>query len=261
MPISLLDDDMQNTVAADLSLKIRAVTHKGLVRQENEDRVSVGSWSAVQTMEKAIQIVAGADNRIACLVADGMGGNNAGALAARLASEYVSDHVSAIDCTEAAVEIVSDADRYIHDAMDAATRGMGSTIAGFIAQRDHAIFFNIGDSRIYRITDEGVTLLSVDDVRFAKTPQGIVSGLSQVLGGSNPTRGVVPHVGVTPLLPREKYLICSDGLSNYTTDDDLYDLICLGFERDVDRLLAHALACGGQDNASAIIVEVIASPH
>jgi serine/threonine protein phosphatase PrpC len=258
MPITFVDDDKQNAVTTDLSLKIRAVTHKGLVRQENEDRISVGSWSAVQTMEKAIHVMAGAADRTSCLVADGMGGRKAGALAARIASEYLSDHVDAIDCTEAAVEIVVDADRYIHDAMHADNRGMGTTIAGIVAHHDQAIFFNVGDSRIYRVTDEGVTLLSTDDVRSVITPQGFRTGLSQVLGGSNPTRGVVPHVGVTPLLPREKYLICSDGISNYATDDDLYDLIGLGYERDVDRLLAHALACGGQDNASAIIVEVVA---
>jgi PPM family protein phosphatase len=131
--------------------------------------------------------------------------------------------------------------------------GMGTTIVGLLLTVDRALWFNVGDSRLYRHRDNRLTKLSVDDVR-----EGLAVGtITQALGGSpEPTR-LVPHLGAEELTVPSRWLLCSDGLTQMVSDDDIEDAMKVGDEDAVRALFAKAMQAGGADNISIIVVSVI----
>src|ERR687892_1570955 len=140
-------------MTAPIHLRATAFTHQGVVRPGNEDTIAVGDW--IRRLPMAAPAVL--EHQIAapliCLVADGMGGHAAGEVASRAVAEHLSRRaVEAVD--EAAMAaLLCDADAELRALMreHPAWRGMGTTVAGIGVSPEHAIAFNIGDSRVYRI--------------------------------------------------------------------------------------------------------------
>lgn len=246
------------TCVSTVSLVVRAgaATHAGCVRRENQDRV-----------RSAAPVFA---------VADGMGGHAGGGVASAVAlggfdrfdgARVVEPASVLLAVREANAEILRQA------SLDPALAGMGSTLAGVALARDRGTdtlaIFNVGDSRIYRLRDGTLEQISTDHSVVAEL---IAAGqLAPEDSTFHPERnvvtralGVVDSVAVDSWLlpPRagDRFLVCSDGLTNEVSRDEL--ALALGSVTPPDAivaaLLAQALDRGAKDNVTALVLEVIA---
>ena len=130
--------------------------------------------------------------------------------------------------------------------------GMGTTVAGLMLAPGRAVWFNVGDSRLYRCRDGRIEQLSVDDV-----PPGPRSGLiTQTLGGAPVFVPIAPHIGGQELMLPSRFLLCSDGLTDMLPDDEIERALAESDEDAVRALFAAAMQAGGVDNISVIVVSV-----
>jgi len=241
---------------------IAAVTHRGRVRRNNEDHFAVdgaiygGSMGAPVSFESA-----SADHTL--LVADGMGGHAAGELASRIALEALLGWPEALTKVEACASALFAANDRIYDEMKCNhdTVGMGTTIIGAVMSSRHLLFFNVGDSRLYRHRRACLTRLSEDDV-----PAFVESGsfrtsheITQALGGHSVHAPILPHIGVGPTIESgDSLLLCSDGLTDMVSESIICNLLdALPETADcVCELLQIALSSGGSDNITIIVLRV-----
>jgi serine/threonine protein phosphatase PrpC len=197
------------------------------------------------------------------IVADGMGGHRHGALASKTALSaiiQISPAGTEPSRWESLIHFANDA---LYDAMDRvpSSRGMGTTIAGVAIGKDQIVYFNVGDSRVYRHSGDSLARLSHDDV-----PLGTGSRtnrrshqITQSLGGRTANTPIRPHVGTTSALNvEETLLICSDGLTDMVSERLVNATISeeRELERCVCKLLRLALDAGGRDNVSIIAARV-----
>jgi serine/threonine protein phosphatase PrpC len=207
-------------------------------------------------------------------VADGMGGHAAGEVASALAIEKMSvlagrsdvrpdDVLQALDEANAAILA------YERDAAE--TTGMGTTITGvclgMVAGSPHWVVFNIGDSRVYRFADGELCQLTVDHSEVAEllaagritAQEALTHPLRNVVTRS---LGVLPppaaDVWVLPVLPGERFLICSDGLPLEVPESMIAARLAdESPAQDIaDLLVSCAVSAGGRDNVSVVVVEV-----
>lgn len=251
-------------------LRATAFTHQGAVRASNEDTIAVGDWIRRLPMAAPAAVEHTLAEPVICLVADGMGGHAAG----EVASRAVADHLArrAAEATdEAAVA------RLLHEANDELFAlmaespvwyGMGTTVAGLSIGPSDVIAFNVGDSRVYRIEAGALVQLSTDDTPGPKLPDGRTaiytsSIISQVLGGygpDGPGDRIAPHVLSEPLAEGARYLICSDGLTDLLEPAAIEALLDEDDRVSAQALFEAAMAEGGDDNVSLILLRVGPAP-
>ena len=246
-------------------LDMHAATHKGLVRQRNED-----SWWFDTTSGIAV-------------VADGMGGHPAGADASALAVGAFADafgdgghEESFEELGETMAEAVGQAHESIRDAVDddESLDGMGTTLTALaFGSEGGLVVGHVGDSRAYRFRSDALEQLTEDHTWVA---DAIASGqLSPDVATSHPLSHVLSQaVGVdlppTPDVTQHEvqsgdvYLLCSDGLTGPVSDDlirqILSDTVPNGRLEDAPpRLIEAALAAGGPDNITTVLVRVLAA--
>jgi protein phosphatase len=233
-------------------LDFGAQTHPGCVEQSNED--SVG-WDTLRSV---------------WLVADGMGGHAKGEVASRVVKDTILARVangmplreSVLDAHRA---VVAEAE----SSSDSAA--MGSTVVAIKVGADSADVVWVGDSRAYlwrkgkirRVSrDHSLleVLLSTKQVSEAEArvhPKRHV--VLQTLGMGEPT----PDEVSVDWRTRDWFVLCSDGLSDELTDDELAELLANSSspKQAADSLLAAALKKGARDNVSVLIVECGARPR
>jgi protein phosphatase len=233
----------------------------GAVRQFNEDRVIV---------DPAHGVVA---------LADGMGGHRAGDVAAHLAAEIVwtslRAHVSGSSEVQqspllAVNESINQANRAILEASKGhVTReGMGTTLAVALFHDNSVVLGHVGDSRIYRLRDDELKLLTRDDslVREA-VDQGLIGAAD---AASSHNRSLVTQaLGVADVVdanlrtldarPGDLFLLCSDGLTDLVEHGDIELILgTLGINLPLAArtLVDTANDNGGYDNVSVILARV-----
>jgi protein phosphatase len=138
---------------------------------------------------------------------------------------------------------------------------MGTTIAGVAVGEEQIVYFNVGDSRVYRHSGRELFILSHDDVPLGtgSRTSRLSHQITQSLGGRTAKTPIVPHVGTTSALNAEDtLLICSDGLTDMVPDQLVNSTIAeeQDLERCVRGLLRLALDAGGRDNISIIVARV-----
>jgi protein phosphatase len=204
-------------------------------------------------------------------VADGMGGQAAG----DVASSIIVNRLRAWDASiaEDINELVERLNAEIlgYGATHPFAAGLGSTLSGVLAMNlggvDHLSLFNVGDSRIYRLSDGVLSLRSVDHNEAAELLRSgaiTVEESRHHRGKSVLTRSLgqlpapTPEITVLPQRDHDRFLICSDGLSNEVDDDQIAEV--LGADDDLKtiahRLIDHALANGGRDNITAVVLQL-----
>lgn len=205
------------------------------------------------------------------LVADGMGGHSAGDLASRLAVEEFSQlagrRVAEPD------EIYACFERTAVRLRKETSEGClaGTTVAGVAtAAHDGSAYwlvFNIGDSRVYRLADGELEQISVDHSVVQDLLDRGEINKEQV--EAHPDRHVitraietrldpVPDYWMIPAGPVDRLLICTDGLTSELCDADIARLLAIGEDPQnvAETLVAEALAAGGRDNVSVVVVDV-----
>ncbi|WP_111719457.1 PP2C family serine/threonine-protein phosphatase [Homoserinimonas sp. OAct 916] len=229
-------------------------TDVGLKRAVNEDSV-LAKWPVF-------------------LVADGMGGHDAG----DRASAAVIAEFRALVGRELQVADVADALDRAHSAVQAiaatAARGAGSTLTGVVQieheGQPHWLVLNIGDSRVYRLlgsefeqltTDHSLVQEMLDSGTLA--PENVHTfGYRNVITraiGSGGSSDNPADFWLHPVVNGERLLVCSDGLSNELGGNGIGVGLGLGYraKQTANLLLRRALENGGRDNVSLIVVDVL----
>jgi serine/threonine protein phosphatase PrpC len=239
-----------------------AATDVGLVREVNEDAYLVAPPVFV--------------------VADGMGGHDRGDVAAAIVVEEFArladggydvrrgPEVVAETLRAAQTRIATyDAEQRAAGARDFAA-GTTAVVALLIEEGGEPkwLLANLGDSRVYRLLDGVVEQVSVDhSVVQELVEAGVITPddaavhperhiITRALGGRG---SVEADYYVLPLSGAERLLLCSDGVSGMIDDEQIGAILAAASDpRDAaDRLVAAAVAAGGRDNATAVVVDVV----
>jgi len=237
-------------------MKAYGLTHRGMVRKENQD-----SFGILELTEKAL----------VCVVCDGMGGANAGALAGSLAcntfSAYLKEHLkSASQMKKQMLKAVEEANRAVYEkaATDPSYHGMGTTLTAIGIWDKDVCVVNVGDSRVYEVSEAGIECLTVDHsvVELMVQRGEITSEQAKHYPGKNMiTRAVGTDSSVQcDVFTRRHtegaaYVLCSDGLSNQLADQELLFEVAHGtnYEDCGERLMQIALSRGAPDNVTMIL--------
>lgn len=239
-----------------MTLKLRSVgtSDRGLIRSGNQDAMHSGAW-----------LVA---------VADGMGGMAAGDLASRIAIDAVAplDVETPEDALVAALQTgIELATARIHQAVeeDRERQGMGTTLTALLFSRTGSCLAlaHVGDSRAYLFRESTLKQVTRDDTFVQMlVDQGVISPEE---ASSHPRRAVVTQAlqgeEVSPsyatMVPRagDRWLLCSDGLSNVVRLDTLTEVLRETPDREAcaRRLIDLALRAGGPDNITVLIADVV----
>jgi protein phosphatase len=208
------------------------------------------------------------------VVADGMGGHNAGEVASAMAVRAISDYLGAThEPREHAV--LEQAIRLANDRiLTAASRqpdhaGMGTTVVAALVGEDRAVYMSVGDSRVYLWQGGRLTQLTRDDSWLVAALDG--DGAADRLG-AHPMRhvltkvvGLRPDLQATaaecPLGAGDSLLLCSDGVHGAVPFDMLAEIMSSGdaVAAVADRVVLSAIAQGATDNATAVVARIGAS--
>jgi protein phosphatase len=132
---------------------------------------------------------------------------------------------------------------------------MGTTAAMLLFSKHNITLCNIGDSRIFRISENEMFQVSMDHVSIA--PFGKKPFLSQNLGIPPEEVVIEPYFSSGDYFNGDKYLICSDGLTDMVSENEICQIICSNSINDsTNLLLQKALENGGRDNVTIILLEV-----
>ncbi len=207
------------------------------------------------------------------VVADGMGGHEAGEVASQLAVEVVRELAGTSPSLDDVTRVVQDAHRRVRDLPAEGERRPGTTLSGVVVTQ-HAgvpcwLVLNVGDSRTYRMVGGVLEQLSRDHSEVAElVEQGLVAVedaprhprrhvVTRVLGGA--ASRVEPDLRMFPVSAGDRMVVCSDGLTDTLPDARVQAV--LRAERHpaaaAARLVREALGAGAQDNVTVVVVDAV----
>lgn len=235
------------------------LTHRGRSRITHEDAIVVGAERFCSPMDEAKVIVADLGQPFVCAVADGLGGHNGGRVASGLVAHRLAECGTDLGDERLVSACLASLNAGLYEAMsaDSTLHGMGTTVAGIVCGTSGVIYFNVGDSRVFREQDGFLRQLSIDDSRQQAGTSSRV--LTQSLGGAAGFVEIEPHLGCEPSEPGRLYLVCSDGLTDMLSLDQMEASLMSDDRATVMRLFESAMAAGGADNISIILVRVVPS--
>lgn len=255
-----------------VTLTIFGKTHPGRVRATNEDAFVVADLTTsdrVHWMERSVALDA-RERGILVAVSDGMGGAKAGEIASTVALHKVRVGMnagSAAGASDALKTSVERANRSVWDLAHATGReGMGATLTALLVHDRFAYIAEIGDSRAYLLRN-GRFLQLTHDQSYVQELVDLGELTPEQAGESDYKNIILQAVGLKPevevamsrveLRRGDRFLLCSDGLSNEVPDADLH-LIMQGVtpEAVCAALVDTANERGGEDNITAVVFEV-----
>jgi PPM family protein phosphatase len=201
------------------------------------------------------------------VVADGMGGAQAGEVASRMAAETFDRDLGSGTPEALLREAFGSANREIHEhaGRDSSRAGMGTTLTAVIvdSSNDEIAIGHVGDSRAYRLRGRKLERLTQDhslveelrrkgqltDAQAEEHPQRSI--ITRALG---PEAEVEPDVATVSAHPGDVFLICSDGLTTMLGEDRIAQLLsgATSLEAGVRALVDEANRAGGRDNITAV---------
>lgn len=238
-------------------MDIFGMTDKGVVRQMNQDSYAHGKKS---------------ESLYWAAVCDGMGGARGGDYASRTAAEEIAKVLSeaAISDTDSAAEALKQAIEAANLAVfeasktDEALMGMGTTVVAAVVVEDELVLAHAGDSRAYILSDDVISQATTD---HSLVQEMVDSGdITEEEARIHPRRNVITRaLGVDDriqidfskrrLAQNEAVLLCSDGLTNFVTDEGILSLYRDTAPEELPKaLIDEANANGGGDNITAVIM-------
>ncbi|OPX12956.1 PP2C family serine/threonine-protein phosphatase [Mycobacterium sp. AT1] len=234
-----------------LVLRYAARSDRGLVRANNEDSVYAGA-------------------RLLAL-ADGMGGHAAG----EVASQLVIAALAHLDDDEPGGDLLSQLNAAVHEGNSAIAghvdadpdlEGMGTTLTAILFAGNRLGLVHVGDSRGYLLRDGELTQITKDDT-FVQTlvDEGRITADE---AHSHPQRSLImraltghevePTLTVREAHAGDRYLLCSDGLSDPVSFDTILEALQIpDVTESADRLIEMALRGGGPDNVTVVVADVV----
>jgi protein phosphatase len=231
-----------------------ALSDKGCVRSNNEDYCLIEPELGLYVL------------------ADGMGGANAGERASRLAVDTVAEAVLMAQRRDSQVLLtaVEEANRRVLDAarQDIALEGMGTTLVAALEIGEDLCIASVGDSRAYLMDDAGLRAITDDQtwVNEVGRPLGLDEEslknhpmrhvLTMAIGASAP---LTVNCYAVPMTPGALVMICSDGLHGVVEQEKLAEILQggrdgVGLEESCRQLIEAAKDAGGPDNVTTVLV-------
>ncbi|UQA94410.1 PP2C family protein-serine/threonine phosphatase [Streptomyces halobius] len=238
---------------------VTALSHPGLMREHNEDSLVVGPWTLCGTVTENPQtLVFPLGKPLVVAVADGMGGQPGGEVASALTVRHLAAYGPSLDSEEAVRDVLKLCNHAVYTAADRDPEltTMGTTVAGAVVLPDSTLVFNVGDSRVLDARD-GLRQVSVDDSPPLPPGQRSTPVITQSLGGSTRFNAVTPHVRTSPLATGDRYLVCTDGLTDPVPEDDVAGLLRAHDNgRAAFELWKSAIEAGGPDNITLALIGI-----
>ena len=204
-------------------------------------------------------------------LADGMGGHQAGEIAAREAIDSLSQAVKKIksrNCLELTIELrhaIEKANQWVYrlGKKNDAFNGMGTTLCCLIWAAEAVIYAHVGDSRIYRYRDHKLQLLTQDHSLLAKwlkfgketnTPFPYKNVITRAVGTAPKAN---PEIAITSHQPGDLFFLCSDGLSDVLSLIEIETIIHLfpTLESASTQLIQTAKTKGSSDNITILMMK------
>jgi PPM family protein phosphatase len=234
-----------------LTLRYAVRSDRGLVRGNNEDAVYAGP-----------RLLA---------IADGMGGHAAGEVASKLvigSMERLDEDRPLGDMLHALRNAVEDANHDLAGAIagDKKLEGMGTTLTALRFTGRQVGLVHVGDSRAYLLRNGHLAQITHDDTYV----QSLVDSgrLTPEEASHHPRKSVIlralmgsdvePDVSIREARTRDRYLLCTDGLSDVVTAATIQEALSEGEPQEAaDRLVDLALRGGGPDNVTCVVADVV----
>ena len=237
----------------EMHLRAEGLSDIGRCRTSNEDSFSL-------------------DDRLSFyLVADGVGGQPAGEVASRLVAEKLPEILargatgSEVDARDLLDQAVREVNRTLNEAASGnpAWRGMSTTVVAAWCQPDSVLIANVGDSRAYLVRDQQIELLSEDHTVLAEqlregldvdeSANRMAHVLTRCLGLED---DIEVTVGALPVVPGDRILLCSDGLTDSLSDEVIRSVVLstTGPGEACRMLVELANRNGGRDNITVVLI-------
>ncbi len=238
------------------------ITDIGMQRKENQDRIYMPAIN---------------DDTKLFIVADGMGGANAGGVASSMAIEYVKQLIlekfdevkeDRIFLQNLIKDAIVGANKYIYEKSleNEQYSGMGTTIVVAIVYKGKVFIGHVGDSRIYRIRKHIIRQLTKDHSYVQILVQN--GTITREEAENHPQKNMLvkalgceetvePDVMVKGFLKDDILLMCTDGLTNMIKVNEIYEEVINGKDDLVstcNNLISHSKKNGGYDNISVILI-------
>lgn len=241
-------------------MRVFSKSDVGLVRKSNEDACRCGTFS---------------DHAGWAVVCDGMGGVNGGNVASSVAVQNISQAIlsgyregmDGAQIREMIASAISGANGTVHSlaGADASLAGMGTTVVVVILASGTAHVAHAGDSRAYLISHEAIRQLTTD---HSMVQEMVEKGdLTAQEAKTHPQKNIITRaLGVEPSIrvdfseipvgEGDRLLICTDGLTNYLDEDQIFRFSQeLGAQELTEKLVALAKSAGGGDNITVVVLE------
>jgi serine/threonine protein phosphatase PrpC len=234
-----------------LTLKYAVRSDRGLVRSNNEDSVYAGP-----------RLLA---------IADGMGGHAAGEVASKIVIgtlEPLDEDRPIADLIGTMRDVVGDANAALAHSVDSDPQleGMGTTLTAIRFAGSRIVLVHVGDSRAYLMRGGQLSQITHDDTYV----QSLVDSgkLTPEEASHHPRKSVIlraltgadvdPDISIREARKGDRYLLCTDGLTDVVTSTTLLDTLSSGTPQGcADRLIEIALRGGGPDNVTCIVADVV----
>lgn len=239
-------------------MKIVAKTDKGKVRSSNQDAYAVGEFP---------------DEVAWAIVCDGMGGAAGGNIASALAVKVISDKINASyreNMKDSSIRNMLDsaltaANIEVYDLADAKPelKGMGTTVVCAIVRDGYAFIAHAGDSRAYVYngtlkqvtTDHSVVQSLIDSGKITKEEAEHHPNKNLITRAIGVDKSIEIDFDEIELGNDEFLILCTDGLSNYVSDDEMISEVQDGrYYAFADRLIKKANHNGGGDNVTVVAI-------
>lgn len=235
------------------------ISHIGNVRSINQDNfICNGLYAKNDDFETKFPIKGRVDTKKPTLfgIFDGMGGEECGEIASHIAVQEAVFTQLGKDAPFTLIEYCKRANKKICEYAESnSITAMGTTAAILLFTKSEITLCNIGDSKIFRFSNGEIEQISKDHVVISAF--GTKPPLSQNLGIPTEQLLIEPYLSQGRYKNGDKYLICSDGLTDMLTVDEIKEILnSNSTEEATTCLLNGALEKGGKDNTTLILLEV-----
>jgi protein phosphatase len=235
-----------------LSFRAAGRSDVGLVRNNNEDSGFIGKHFL--------------------LVADGMGGHAAGELASSstvaIVAQVDTNKEKLEDLESKLIEIPKVITKELKNAInkDSSRAGMGTTLTAAVIQENFLKISHVGDSRAYLVRNKQISRITKDQTYI----QSLIDNneITESEAKNHPQRSLllqaidgitesIPVITSTEILENDKIILCSDGLTNVVTDEEILEIVNqFDYVGAVSALIEKALENGGPDNITVIVADL-----
>jgi protein phosphatase len=235
-----------------LSFRAAGRSDVGLVRNNNEDSGFIGKHFL--------------------LVADGMGGHAAGELASSttvaIVAQVDNNKEKLEDLESKLIEIPKVITKELKNAInkDSSRAGMGTTLTAAVVQENQLKVSHVGDSRAYLVRNKQISRITKDQTYI----QSLIDNneITESEAKNHPQRSLllqaidgitesIPVITSIEILENDKIVLCSDGLTNVVTDEEILEIVChFDYVGAVSALIEKALENGGPDNITVIVADL-----